>query len=103
MLRKLNVLIIKEEREFDHPKARKIVSLVVHSEKKNSESFYLYNLFVCFDLSWKINGILIKKIWIVINDQSSTWVNLITSNDQFIMKSLELISNSTVLTIVQEN
>ena len=44
-----------------------------------------------------------KKIWIIINDQSSTWVNLITSNDQFIMKSLELISNSTVLTIVQEN
>ena len=43
VLRKLNVLIIKEEREFDHPKARKIVSLVVHSEKKNSESFYLYN------------------------------------------------------------
>ena len=44
VLRKLNVLIIKEEREFNHPKARKIVSLVVHSEKKkNSESFYLYN------------------------------------------------------------
>ena len=43
VLRKLNVLIIKEEREFNHPKARKIVSLVVHSEEKNSESLYLYN------------------------------------------------------------
>ena len=52
VLRKLNVLIIKEEREFNHPKARKIVSLVVHSEKKkNSESLYLYNYFVYFDLS----------------------------------------------------
>ena len=36
-------------------------------------------------------------------NHSSTWVNLITSNDQFIMKSLELISNSTVVTIVLEN
>ena len=43
VLHKFNVLIIKEEREFNPPKARKIVSLVVHSEKKNSESLYLCN------------------------------------------------------------
>ena len=45
VLRKFNVLIIKEEREFNHPKARKIVSLVVHSEKKKKKvCIYAINL-----------------------------------------------------------
>ena len=44
VLRKFNVLIVKEEREFNHPKARKIVSLVVHSEKKKLRKFLFIQL-----------------------------------------------------------
>ena len=47
VLRKLNVLIIKEEREFNHPKARKIVSLVVHSEKKKTQKVCIYAINLC--------------------------------------------------------
>ena len=47
VLRKLNVLIIKEEREFNHPKARKIVSLVVHSEKKKTQKVSIYTINLC--------------------------------------------------------
>ena len=46
VLRKFNVLIIKEEREFNHPKARKIVSLVVLSEKKKKRKFVFMQLCV---------------------------------------------------------
>ena len=46
VLRKFNVLIIKEEREFNHPKARKIVSLVVHSEKK-TQKVCIYTINLC--------------------------------------------------------
>ena len=44
VLHKFNVLIIKEEREFNPPKARKIVSLVVHSEKKKLRKFVFMQL-----------------------------------------------------------
>ena len=47
VLHKFNVLIIKEEREFNHPKARKIVSLVVHSEKKKTQKVCIYAINLC--------------------------------------------------------
>ena len=47
VLRKFNVLIVKEEREFNHPKARKIVSLVVHSEKKKTQKVCIYAINLC--------------------------------------------------------
>ena len=47
VLRKFNVLIVKEEREFNHPKARKIVSLVVHSEKKKKLRKFLFIQLIC--------------------------------------------------------
>ena len=47
VLRKFNVLIIKEEREFNHPKARKIVSLVVHSEKKKKLRKFVFMQLIC--------------------------------------------------------
>lgn len=47
VLRKFNVLIVKEEREFNHPKARKIVSLVVHSEKKKTQKVCIYTINLC--------------------------------------------------------
>ena len=47
VLRKFNVLIVKEEREFNHPKARKIVSLVVHSEKKKTQKVCIYTITLC--------------------------------------------------------